>query len=274
MHQSPSRFWSGKNTLPLPEISAPRSRRCKICGATAPVVGEVDFNKCCAEPRGVKLSNAGAAISYNRCVHCGFLFTDAFENWSMQDFRRHIYNSGYAQVDPEYEQLRPAENARMLLNAFGGRRIYLSVLDFGGGNGMLARTLTALGFLSAETYDPFTGFAATSRRKYDLVTCFEVLEHVPDPAGTVGEIADHVARGGLVLFSTLILPANGETLDLAWWYVAPRNGHISLYSQKTLALLWRNVGFVFGSFSGGMHWAFRETPEFARHLFRMRPENG
>jgi 2-polyprenyl-6-hydroxyphenyl methylase / 3-demethylubiquinone-9 3-methyltransferase len=39
--------------------------------------------------------------------------------------------------------------------------------------------------------------------KYDLVTCMEMLEHVPDPASTVQACATLVKPGGHVFFSTI-----------------------------------------------------------------------
>lgn len=39
--------------------------------------------------------------------------------------------------------------------------------------------------------------------KYDVVTCLEMLEHVPDPASIVAACAELVKPGGYVFFSTL-----------------------------------------------------------------------
>jgi 2-polyprenyl-6-hydroxyphenyl methylase/3-demethylubiquinone-9 3-methyltransferase len=38
---------------------------------------------------------------------------------------------------------------------------------------------------------------------YDVVTCMEMLEHVPDPAAIVGALADLVREGGPVIVSTI-----------------------------------------------------------------------
>ncbi len=45
--------------------------------------------------------------------------------------------------------------------------------------------------------------AARSPGAYDVVTCMELLEHVPDPASTVRACAELVRRDGRVFFSTI-----------------------------------------------------------------------
>jgi 2-polyprenyl-6-hydroxyphenyl methylase / 3-demethylubiquinone-9 3-methyltransferase len=45
--------------------------------------------------------------------------------------------------------------------------------------------------------------AKTSPRAFDVVTCLELLEHVPDPASTVTACATLVKPGGFVFFSTI-----------------------------------------------------------------------
>ncbi len=45
--------------------------------------------------------------------------------------------------------------------------------------------------------------AAAHPEAYDVVTCLEMLEHVPDPASTVRACAQLVKPGGMVFFATL-----------------------------------------------------------------------
>ncbi|GAA0818884.1 bifunctional 3-demethylubiquinone 3-O-methyltransferase/2-octaprenyl-6-hydroxy phenol methylase [Colwellia asteriadis] len=45
--------------------------------------------------------------------------------------------------------------------------------------------------------------AQQSPQSYDVVTCMEMLEHVPDPASIINACAALVKPGGLVFFSTL-----------------------------------------------------------------------
>lgn len=46
-------------------------------------------------------------------------------------------------------------------------------------------------------------FAAVHSQQFDVVTCLEMLEHVPDPAAIVTAAALAVKPGGMVFFSTL-----------------------------------------------------------------------
>jgi hypothetical protein len=76
-----------------------------------------------------------------------------------------------------------------------------------------------------------------------------------------------LAPNGIVLFSTLISDGNlPQGQRLTWWYASPRNGHISLYSAKSLQLLATTHGFRFASFSAGLHLFFGEIPDWAQHL--------
>jgi 2-polyprenyl-6-hydroxyphenyl methylase/3-demethylubiquinone-9 3-methyltransferase len=241
---------------------------CKICGEPAPLYGTVDFNRNCEIEGGVKLPPSGTPVRYRRCNACGFLFTDAFDRWSRDDFKTHIYNEGYAAVDPEYAEARPRNNAAAVVALFGAHRSERRVLDYGGGNDALCAQLRAAGFPVAVTYDPFVPEFATPPPggKFDLITCFETLEHMPDPVAGIGDIVAHLDEPGLVLFSTLLQPADFDRHGMGWWYVGPRNGHISLFSRSALVKAWGRHGFRTGSFDDNMHVAFRTLPDFARHL--------
>jgi SAM-dependent methyltransferase len=243
-------------------------RQCKICGDLALVHGQVDFSKSCAEVTGTVLPHSGLSIAYNRCPRCEFLFSASFDDWTRQDFIENIYNEDYGRVDPDYEAARPAANAGFLCRLFDKRKSTLSLLDYGGGNGALARALLAAGFAEAATFDPLVAkYSAVPGRKFAVVASFETLEHTPDPLAAIRQMAELLQEPGIIVFSTLVQPRDFATQGLAWWYVGPRNGHISIFSRKSLAAAWRSVGFTLGSFNDNAHVAFREIPDFARHLF-------
>lgn len=60
-------------------------------------------------------------------------------------------------------------------------------------------------------------------------------------------------------------------MGLNWWYVGPRNGYVSLFSRNAFALAWRRHGYQTASFNDNLHFAFRNLPEFARHLLKDAP---
>lgn len=52
-----------------------------------------------------------------------------------------------------------------------------TVLDFGSGDGVLVNALIKSGY-TAENYDPGSQNYILSEKKFDVVCCFEVLEHI------------------------------------------------------------------------------------------------
>jgi SAM-dependent methyltransferase len=252
--------------LALKPVS-PEPMPCKICGGAAALYGVVDFHKSCEEARGFRLPLSGVPIYYRRCTGCGFLFTDAFDGWTNEDFKAHIYNSDYLTVDPDYKETRPRAKAELVAGLWAEHRAQTRVLDFGGGNDLLWSVLRARGFPVAETYDPMVpDHAQRPQGKFDLVTCFETFEHMPDPNAGISQILECVAETGLVLYSTLVPPADFGRYGLGWWYVGPRNGHVSIFTRQALSIAWGRHGYKHVSFNDDLHLAFRKLPTFLAHL--------
>jgi len=246
---------------------------CKICGASAPLFGLVDFNKTCKEQEGLRLPMSGVPIYYRRCVACGFIFSNMFDSWSYEDFAANIYNSEYIKFDPDYVEVRPRVNAATVLRMFKNHRTEIACLDYGGGNGEFASHLRDAGFRSAETFDEFNpNYRKFPPGQFNLVTCFEVFEHVTEPKRLVESLARIIEKGGLILFTTLLQPANIEHVGATWWYIGPRNGHVSIFSRKSLALLFERFGLRFGSINDVFHVAFRDLPDFASTVIKIAPQ--
>jgi hypothetical protein len=62
-----------------------------------------------------------------------------------------------------------------------------------------------------------------------------------------------------VVFSTLLQPDDMAKIGMTWWYIGPRNGHISLHSKKSLQLLWERFGCVVESVNEDVHMASRRA---------------
>jgi 2-polyprenyl-6-hydroxyphenyl methylase/3-demethylubiquinone-9 3-methyltransferase len=231
--------------------------------------GVVDFNKSCEVYRRANLGISGVPVYYYRCPRCRFIFTTALDHFTHEDFRQYVYNQEYLLIDPDYEQTRPRDNAAKVCGLFPDVKPE-SVLDYGCGHGVLAQLLRAAGFPRVDTYDPFVPqYAAKPVDRYECVVCFEVVEHSTDPAAIFADMSELLADSGMILFSTLVQPADIDAQGLNWWYVGPRNGHVSLYTKASLASLVQPLGFNLGSFNESYHVLFREVPDFARHFLRL-----
>jgi SAM-dependent methyltransferase len=253
---------------PIGAIST-QAPSCLVCGSPSEWLDAVDFNKSCEEARGKALPRTGVLVAYALCGNCGFCFAPQICAWPPETFERWIYNDAYVQVDPDYLGARPRGNADALGQLFT-RVPAARHLDYGGGNGMLANILRERGWNSAS-YDPFLerDRADESRGQFDLITAFEVFEHVPDVGALIRDLEQLRSPAGMVLFSTLV--SDGEVQPgrpINWWYAAPRNGHIGLFSRKSIGVLAGRLSLNFGSFSDNLHVLFRTVPSWAQHLFQ------
>jgi SAM-dependent methyltransferase len=246
--------------------------KCPVCSETCSAMDVVDFNKSCEEARGHYLALSGTPIYYFYCNICHFCFAPEFLIWSLNDFENKIYNNEYVMVDPDYIKFRPENNARMLLEAFDKHKGEIKHLDFGGGNGLLSQQLRGQGW-SSSSYDPFIdrGIGVEGLGRFNLITAFEVFEHVPDVKALMSDLSTLLEDRGIVVFTTLLSDNNIKPkARITWWYASPRNGHISLFSSESLRRLARQANLEFQSFSPGLHAFWNTTPPWAAHLIKPR----
>ena len=163
-----------------------------------------------------------------------------------------------ARDDGEGDGARAERQAKNIIYAYSWARKQIRHLDYGSGDGQLTQRLLKAGFDSTD-YDPFIHSDAPTG-KFNLITCFEVLEHAPDPQRVMRELASYLAPEGILIASTMLSDGN----DISdWWYAAPRNGHISLYSGKSLGELAVMNSLCARINSEGTHSFFRKLPVWA-----------
>tara|TARA_B100000787_G_scaffold147049_1_gene117871 strand:- start:2381 stop:3199 length:819 start_codon:yes stop_codon:yes gene_type:complete len=112
-----------------------------------------------------------------------------------------------------------------------------NIIDFGGGDGLLCRLLrdhNANCYVKDKYATPTyaQGYTEQDFTKPDLITAFEVLEHLSNP---MTELAEMFAfNSDAALFSTEIY--KNHTQD--WWYLSAVSGqHVFFYSYKSLEMI-------------------------------------
>lgn len=135
-------------------------------------------------------------------------------------------------------------------------------LDWAGGYGTLTRMMRDKGFAFFH-WDPYAEnlFAQgleqnPSGQHFDVVTAFEVVEHLQDP---VAELAECAAITDRLLFTTELQPEGLRSVD-EWWYFAPESGqHIAFHTAASLRILGERLGYQVTS-NGDQYHLFHRGP--------------
>lgn len=133
-----------------------------------------------------------------------------------------------------------------------------NVIDMGGGDGLLCRMLRDFG-LNCYVKDKYAnptyaqGFTLENFVKPDLITAFEVIEHLPNPKFDLSVFFETTPQ--VLLFSTVVY--NGESSK--WWYLSAESGqHVFFYSMAALELIAKRYGYVL-IISGGFQLFIRSS---------------
>lgn len=280
---------SGASPFALPAV--PIETVCKICGGAARLAGVCDFSRGGADIQyglmrdGLELTHdqvilaktdpySGISVHYYACGACGFAFTPSLDHWSHAQVAEWIYNDDYLRHDPGFGGLRQEGWANTFCEWFGDVGRDWRILDYGAGMAILERKLRERGFARVASYDPFSPGMRVPEWPADFIFLNEVVEHSFDPRTTFGELAQLRARGGVIMLTTeLVDEAILQNGIVNWWYCAPRSGHVSFYSQTSMALLAQAMGLAYHRIGRGCHvlcegglpeWAQRQFPHAVR----------
>ncbi len=216
------------------------------------------------------LPPAGIPVLYVACERCGFCYAPELHGWTRDEFAARIYNDDYILVDPDYRERRPRVHADDLIALFGDRAAGISHLDYGGGQGLMSDMLRDSGWQSTS-YDPFVDgeVKLSDLGKFDLVTAYEVFEHVPDVRGLARNLSSLIKTNGIVHFSTCSPTASSCATNRLRGGTHPRGMVISACFRGTRSIyLAANEGLNFTSFSPNLHAFWRTVPSWASHILR------
>jgi hypothetical protein len=209
-------------------------------------------------------------VQYFRCPNCGFVQTER-PYWLDEAYRSAITATDLGVISRATTFSRFTRN--LILACFDSNATFL---DYGGGPGVFVRMMRDLGF-DFYLYDKYSenlfarGFTAEldGAERYELVTAFEVLEHLVDPLAEIERLL-HVSRN--ILFSTLLLPAYNPPPGQWWYYGLEHGQHVSIYSYGALAALARRFGLYLHTNGSGLHLLTEKkiAPLLFRTMFRKK----
>lgn len=222
---------------------------CKVCGHHSLTnIGSVDSGRANNPIDPFPFGKTGVDINYWQCESCSFIFTKDWDGKDASFWQEEIYNSDYVEhVDPEYNSIRSDLLTPVLLSfakivsesLFANDAI--DMLDYGSGTGRLHDNFKAAG-KELHSYDPYSlKSTILTNKTYDLIFAIEVFEHEVQPKFLMNNLARLTAEDAVVIFSTKL----SKDSNLDWKYIAPRNGHLSIYSKQSLHALASSSGFMY-----------------------------
>ena len=211
------------------------------------------------------------AVDYVRCPACGLVMA-ADPTWLEEAYADAIAHLDVGLLD-RCQILANVTSAVLRAERLRGGRF----LDWAGGYGVLTRLMRDRGFDFAHT-DPYAtnlfagGFTADlGEDRFDLVTAFEVLEHLVDP---VTELAPAAAATDRLLVTTQVLPSPAPRPG-EWDYYALESGqHITFYTARSLEALADRLGFDGVVTSGLVHLFHRGRVSRLTRAIVRRPAIG
>lgn len=227
-----------------------KNTTCKVCGSTSQFFDRAQIlNK--------------YDVDYFQCINCGFVQTED-PDWLAEAYAEPIADSDVGLVARNLEFSQIAEN--LIVNLFDRRGKFL---DYGCGYGLFVRLMRESGFdfYGCDRYCQnlfYQGFEVgeNSDDNYDLVTAFEVLEHLVNPREEIEKILKFSRS---LFFSTQLLPENNPK-PKDWWYYALSEGqHISIYTKKALSIIAERFGLNLYTYGNSLHLLTEKV--ISPHLF-------
>jgi 2-polyprenyl-3-methyl-5-hydroxy-6-metoxy-1,4-benzoquinol methylase len=213
---------------------------CKICNSTIKKIfsGKV-LNK--------------YVINYFQCDECDFIQTEN-PYWLNESYSSAIASTdiGLVSRNISFQNI----TSWIIKTYFDNKAKFL---DYAGGYGLFVRLMRDKGFdfyrqdVYCENY--FAKYFDISEQdlvtKFELVTAFEVLEHLVDPIKEINKIFE---SADVIFFSTELQPQNKLNSTADWWYFAEETGqHISFYTVKSLQIIAKKMNCDLYSNNSSLH---------------------
>ncbi|QTH64847.1 class I SAM-dependent methyltransferase [Psychrosphaera ytuae] len=139
------------------------------------------------------------------------------------------------------EEFGSVSNDKLLIKPAHKSNANLSGLDFGCGPGpALATELNRLG-IDTDVYDIYYYPNSDKlNKKYDFVTCTEVVEHFNQPKASLPILLQLIKPGGIIAIMTKLVIDQDR---FAHWHYKNDQTHVSFYSKETFEWIAQQFGF-------------------------------
>jgi len=202
-----------------------------------------------------------------RCMECGQLVSQCSERlyWnSMEEFDDPKGTIPCESSDVKRLVRRTNKIVSKIENLLGKDRREIHLLDVGCSSGAFISFAKNLG-VDAEGVEPAAGPARTAQaaglrvyqgfleeiqlpeESFDVVTVFEVIEHLKNPTGLVQECHRILRTGGLMVFRTGNTDSwTARYMKGRWEYfhISKHGGHICFYNPTSMESLAKRSGFI------------------------------
>lgn len=176
-------------------------------------------------------------VTYLRCHQCQATLMDR-PHWPDPEQERAVYDLHENDAaDPGYQRFLARLAGPLLARLAPGSE----GLDFGCGPGPALALMLGRAGMRVSLYDPiYRSDAGVLDRRYDFITCTEVVEHLQDPAAVFRQLDDCLRPGGWLGLMTCF-----QTDDerFANWHYRRDPTHILFYRRETLAWLAHRLGW-------------------------------
>jgi hypothetical protein len=208
-------------------------------------------------------------VDFYRCTTCGLIALPE-PTWLDEAYTSAIY-------DGDSGLLRRSRRMTNMSTALirSERLSSGTILDWAGGYGAFTRMMRDKG-LDCFTFDPYAqnllapGFDGDEFSKYDLVTAFEVMEHIGDP---VSELEKVTSINDRFFFTTQLQPPTPPRPS-EWFYYALESGqHIAFHTLDSLQIVAERLGYQLTS-NGDNYHLFHRVPLRSTTKVMLSPKIG
>jgi 2-polyprenyl-3-methyl-5-hydroxy-6-metoxy-1,4-benzoquinol methylase len=191
-----------------------------------------------------------------KCKNCHVIYVNPMQNGSIISEAYSQMRSDDAAIIRE-TRLRATKSQVELVKKYNGDG---HLLDIGCGEGFFLLTASKFGY-ATKGVEPSRDAAAYARKEFgldieakpfealrfpenhfDVVTLWQVLEHMPYPLMVLKEVHRILKPGGMLVITTPDIEGiPARILKKRWWCITRL--HINQFTTRTLMTIFRNAGF-------------------------------